>query len=470
MVFRFQQQVAHILIVSLIQESECVREGDKDREKVTVGPKLDQNMSEEVNEVSTEPPLKKSKTSSSNSPSQQKQEPKNSHNTDFLIHENGISDLIINKYDGFIIDQFGVLHNGYEGLDGASECVNTLVDIYNKKCVILSNSSSLAVATKNKLPTMGFDKNKFITCVTSGEEASHYISNNFLATTKTETEEENGGDGKASAAADDDNANGSTTNGSKKTETMTTTKKKALFITWKSSKNPMTFIDKCNSSSSKIGGGNASLLEITDKVDEADFVILHGVDVLRGPDGKKSSSNNNNNGSSDDDNDDDDEEEVIINELELGNFHETEDYSIIDPILEQCSKRNLLMICANPDYIMIKPDGTIGHMPGKILQRYQTKYNGKVISFGKPNVEHFEACLRILNLPRHKVVHVGDSLHHDIQGANDTGIDSIFVVGGIHREELNNVDLGKVPTKDTLDQLFTKYQQIPTHVVPMFRL
>jgi ribonucleotide monophosphatase NagD (HAD superfamily) len=39
------------------------------------------------------------------------------------------------------------------------------------------------------------------------------------------------------------------------------------------------------------------------------------------------------------------------------------------------------------------------------------------------------------------VAHVGDSLEHDIVGANAAGIDSIFVIGGIHAK-----DLGLKPT------------------------
>lgn len=31
--------------------------------------------------------------------------------------------------------------------------------------------------------------------------------------------------------------------------------------------------------------------------------------------------------------------------------------------------------------------------------------------FGKPDVEHFKACLRALDVPRSKVAHVGDTLH-----------------------------------------------------------
>merc|ERR1711865_452812 len=37
---------------------------------------------------------------------------------------------------------------------------------------------------------------------------------------------------------------------------------------------------------------------------------------------------------------------------------------------------------------------------------------------------------------RTRVIAVGDSLEHDIQGAVNAGIDSIFCMGGIHRDAL----------------------------------
>jgi ribonucleotide monophosphatase NagD (HAD superfamily) len=126
------------------------------------------------------------------------------------------------------------------------------------------------------------------------------------------------------------------------------------------------------------------------------------------------------------------------------------------------------MICANPDYIMVKPDGTIGHMPGKISDRY-TQLGGKVDSFGKPHVPHFEACIKALDLPKDKVAHVGDSLHHDVAGANATGIASVFVTGGIHREELG-APLGMLPDRAALEKLFKKHGQTPTHVIPLVRM
>mmetsp|Transcript_4103 Transcript_4103/g.5912 ORF Transcript_4103/g.5912 Transcript_4103/m.5912 type:complete len:82 (-) Transcript_4103:1474-1719(-) len=70
---------------------------------------------------------------------------------------------------------------------------------------------------------------------------------------------------------------------------------------------------------------------------------------------------------------------------------------------------------------------------------------------------------------REKVVHVGDSLHHDVASANATDISSAFVVGGVHREELG-CELGTLPTKDELEKLFLKHKENRTHVVPKLKI
>jgi ribonucleotide monophosphatase NagD (HAD superfamily) len=105
---------------------------------------------------------------------------------------------------------------------------------------------------------------------------------------------------------------------------------------------------------------------------------------------------------------------------------------------------------------------------------------GKVTVFGKPHVQHFEACLRDLGLPKSRVAHVGDSLHHDVVGANVAGIDCIFVMGGIHQDELlleDGISAGEknnsssIPSRNMLKQLFQNHGNItPTHVVPLFKL
>lgn len=67
------------------------------------------------------------------------------------------------------------------------------------------------------------------------------------------------------------------------------------------------------------------------------------------------------------------------------------------------------------------------------------------------------------------MAHVGDSLHHDVIGANASGIASIFVAGGVHREELGS-ELGEVPSKEALEKLFEELGTTPTHVVPMLKM
>ena len=328
----------------------------------------------------------------------------NKHNETFEVHES-FSKELIDRYDGFILDQFGVLRNGDASLEGAPDLVRKLAnsDEFNKKLVILSNSSSSSESCKAKLPALGYDPKDFLSVVTSGEEAGRHIREEY---------------------------------GEKKT-------KKALWFTWKASRSlfPLRFLELC---------GN---VPVTVDPSEADYVILHGVDVLRGPG-----------------------EDGEATEISLGDFHmsgkmdENSDggTTTIESVLKVCADRGLPMVCANPDFITVKADGSSAHMPGTIVKRYE-ELGGSCLSFGKPHVPHFEACLRDLGLPRDKVVHVGDSLHHDVKGANDSGIDSVFVVGGVHLTELG-AELNTVPSKDALTELFEKHSEVPTHVVPMFRM
>lgn len=71
------------------------------------------------------------------------------------------------------------------------------------------------------------------------------------------------------------------------------------------------------------------------------------------------------------------------------------------------------------------------------------------------------------------VVAVGDSLPHDILGAQRAGISSVFVAGGVHFEELGvRQGAGDVPGDDACSAAFLTHLEgegMPTHVVPAFR-
>jgi ribonucleotide monophosphatase NagD (HAD superfamily) len=89
---------------------------------------------------------------------------------------------IASQYDGFILDQFGVMHNGVVALPGAAECYKKLA-ASGKKLVILSNTSRRAANAQSKLPGMGFDPSALSGFVSSGEEAYQYIQKHLQGKT-----------------------------------------------------------------------------------------------------------------------------------------------------------------------------------------------------------------------------------------------------------------------------------------------
>jgi len=92
-----------------------------------------------------------------------------------------ISELI-NKYDLFIIDQWGVIHNGKFGYTYAIDCIKQLFNL-KKILILISNSSKRNESTINRLPELGFNKNNFSEVMTSGEmiwRALNLKSNDFI--------------------------------------------------------------------------------------------------------------------------------------------------------------------------------------------------------------------------------------------------------------------------------------------------
>ena len=75
---------------------------------------------------------------------------------------------IIDLYDIFILDQWGVMHDGTYGYNHAIKSVEKLFK-ENKKLIIISNSSKRKQSSMNRLNSLGFDKNYFLEVMTSGE-------------------------------------------------------------------------------------------------------------------------------------------------------------------------------------------------------------------------------------------------------------------------------------------------------------
>ena len=77
---------------------------------------------------------------------------------------------LADSFDLFMIDQFGVLHDGVSPYPGAIECLASL-KASGKGVVLLSNSGKRAAANIARLADLGFSHELFDHVVTSGEVA-----------------------------------------------------------------------------------------------------------------------------------------------------------------------------------------------------------------------------------------------------------------------------------------------------------
>lgn len=79
----------------------------------------------------------------------------------------GVSD-ISDSYMGFIIDQWGVLHDGNKAFDGVADCLKELMG-RKKYIIILSNSGKRAQQNQDRMEELGIPPSLYHHIVTSGE-------------------------------------------------------------------------------------------------------------------------------------------------------------------------------------------------------------------------------------------------------------------------------------------------------------
>ncbi len=108
-------------------------------------------------------------------------------------------------------------------------------------------------------------------------------------------------------------------------------------------------------------------------------------------------------------------------------------------------KTNLKMICTNPDLIVHR-GARIEYCAGSVADIFE-KLGGEVIYFGKPYPEIYNFCLK----EKETILAIGDNIRTDIKGANKMNFDSLFVTGGIHRDEFLNTSL------QNYDKILNKY-------------
>jgi HAD superfamily hydrolase (TIGR01459 family) len=110
------------------------------------------------------------------------------------------------------------------------------------------------------------------------------------------------------------------------------------------------------------------------------------------------------------------------------------------PLLERFAARGVPFICGNPDLVV-----HVGHdlLPcaGSLALIYE-EFGGSVAYAGKPYRPAYDLALEAARAARGghpvdpaKVLVIGDAARTDLAGARLMGFDSLFIAGGIHRDE-----------------------------------
>jgi HAD superfamily hydrolase (TIGR01459 family) len=128
-------------------------------------------------------------------------------------------------------------------------------------------------------------------------------------------------------------------------------------------------------------------------------------------------------------------------------------------------KRNLFMVCGNPDVVVERGDDLI-YCAGAIADLYKSM-GGDVLYAGKPYAPIYEMSLakaeakRNTAAPLARVLAIGDSVRTDFTGALRQGLDCLFVTAGIHSAELGGHD---VPDEEAVRKIFAETGALPKAV------
>lgn len=136
-----------------------------------------------------------------------------------------------------------------------------------------------------------------------------------------------------------------------------------------------------------------------------------------------------------------------------------------------CLQLDIPMICANPDRVVVKqtptPYGEIELPCAGQMADYYAEHDGRVEYIGKPHSLVYKLALeQFENVDKNRILVAGDSLHHDVLGGINSGLDSLLVTGGILSRKHSEAELAD---KTKLTNIFQEIGIEPTYAMKNFR-
>jgi len=139
-------------------------------------------------------------------------------------------------------------------------------------------------------------------------------------------------------------------------------------------------------------------------------------------------------------------ERVPLEEAEgivcTGPFDPHADPSVMRPQFLLAKTKGLPLLCANPDIVVDRGDSR-EWCAGALAELY-TEMGGVSLYFGKPHPPIYDLARRRMDsidrlVPNERILAVGDGIFTDIQGGMGENIDTLFITGGLARDETGTV-------------------------------
>lgn len=145
--------------------------------------------------------------------------------------------------------------------------------------------------------------------------------------------------------------------------------------------------------------------------------------------------------------------------LNTGIWDNSQQVKDFEDMLQAARARNLPMLCANPDMVVMIEDKQV-ICAGAIAARYE-QLGGDVRYHGKPHKMAYDRAMWMMGVsnPR-KILTIGDSLATDVRGAKNASMAALWILGGIHAERLNIADHGAIESGTGAIEMELKAQDL----------
>lgn len=313
---------------------------------------------------------------------------------------------IVDDYDLFLLDMWGLMHDGSQPYEGVLDVIKQL-KANGKDLIILSNSSKRREKSFKTLSKLGFDPSDFTKIITSGDVGYKWLSND------------------ASSGSE-----------------------------------PWSVLSELHARYNRTvyvfgsGDGDRDYCESCDwrlaPIGECNLIVARGTFTL------------------------DDGSSVIDKKTNLASYEKT-----YWDVLEVAAERRLPMLVANPD--KVRPDVERPPMPGKIGLDYEALLDESdhelIQRVGKPFEDVYKIAMSDSDVPKSRILMVGDALETDVTGGSAMGIHTAWVIkDGIHSPDLPDGSLmdGATQILKTFNAASTTTYAMgrkltPTLIAPHFR-